>query len=78
MPNNEALPADGTRLPVADRIHLIDAIGDTPLANSLPPLSDEWVAEIHRRRAEDDSGLAETVPWEEVKASATRRVERCT
>ena len=76
MPNYETLLADATRLPVADRIHLIDAIWDTLPADSLPPLSDEWGAEIKRRSAEYDSGSAETVPWEQVKADAMRRVER--
>ncbi len=72
----ETLLADATRLPVADRIHLIDAIWETLPADSLPPLSDEWIAEIQRRSAEYDSGSAEIVPWEEVKADAMRRVER--
>ncbi len=72
----ETLLADATRLPVADRIHLIDAIWQTLPADSLPPLSDEWIAEIQRRSAEYDSGSAEIVPWEEVKADAMRRVER--
>ena len=72
----ETLLADATRLPVADRIHLIDAIWETLPTDSLPPLSDEWIAEIQRRSAEYDSGSAETVPWEEVKADAMRRVER--
>ncbi len=76
MPNYETLLADATRLPVAERIHLIDAIWNTLPADSLPPLSDEWIAEIQRRSAEYDSGSAETVPWEQVKAEAMRRVER--
>jgi putative addiction module component (TIGR02574 family) len=73
LPTYETLLADATRLPVADRIQLIDAIWDTLPADSLPPLSDEWVAEIQRRSAEYDSGSAETVPWEQVKAEALRR-----
>lgn len=31
MPTYETLLADATRLPVADRIQLIDALGDTDL-----------------------------------------------
>jgi putative addiction module component (TIGR02574 family) len=69
----EALLADAIRLPVADRIQLIDAIWETLPASSLPPLSDEWVAEIQRRSAEVDAGSAETVSWEQVKADALRR-----
>jgi len=76
MPNVETLLADAARLPVADRLQLIDAIWDTLPAESLPPLSDEWVAEIQRRSAEYDAGSAETVPWEQVKAEALRRAGR--
>jgi putative addiction module component (TIGR02574 family) len=73
MTTYEALLADASRLPVADRIQLLDAIWDTLPADSLPPLSDEWVAEIQRRSAEFDAGSAETVSWEQVKADALRR-----
>lgn len=74
MPTYETLLSDAARLPVADRIQLIDAIWDTLPDDSLPPLSDEWVAEIQRRSAEYDAGLAETVSWDQVKAEALRRV----
>jgi putative addiction module component (TIGR02574 family) len=70
----ESLLADAAQLPVADRIQLIDAIWETLPDDSLPPLSDEWIAEIQRRSAEFDSGAVETVPWEQVKAEAFRRV----
>lgn len=73
MPTYETLLADATRLPVADRIQLIDAIWDTLPEDALPPLSDEWTAEICRRSAEYDSGCVETVPWEQIKAEALRR-----
>jgi putative addiction module component (TIGR02574 family) len=56
MPSIESLLADAARLPVADRIQLIDAIWDTLPEESLAPLSDEWIAEIQRRSAEYDSG----------------------
>jgi putative addiction module component (TIGR02574 family) len=73
MPTYETLLADAARLPVADRIQLIDAIWDTLPADSLPPLSDEWAAEIRRRSSEYDSGAVETVPWEQIKDRALRR-----
>lgn len=73
MPTYETLLADAARLPVADRIQLIDAIWDTLPADSLPPLSDEWAAEIRRRSAEYDSGAVETVPREQIKDQALRR-----
>jgi putative addiction module component (TIGR02574 family) len=73
MPSYETLLADATLLPVADRIQLMHALWDTLPADSLPPLNDEWAVEIQRRSAEYDSGLAEIVPWEQVKAEALRR-----
>ena len=70
----ETLLADAAQLPVADRIQLIDAIWETLPDDSMPPLSDEWIAEIRRRSAEFDSGSVKTIPWEQVKAEALRRV----
>lgn len=74
MPTYETLLVDASRLPVADRIQLFDAIWDTLPENSLPPLSDEWAAEIQRRSAEYDSGSVATVPWDQVKADALHRL----
>lgn len=74
MPTYEALLVDATQLPVADRILLIDAIWDTLPADALPPLSNEWTLEIQKRSAEYDSGAAQTVPWDQVKAEALRRL----
>ena len=70
----ETLLADAAQLPVADRIQLIDAIWETLPDDSMPPLSEEWIAEIRRRSAEFDSGSVKTIPWEQVKAEALRRV----
>jgi len=74
MPTYESLLGDAKNLPVADRIRLVDAIWDTLPADALPPLGEEWTAEIQRRSAEIDSGTAEIVSWEEIKADALRRV----
>lgn len=76
MSNYETLLADAVRLPVPDRIQLIDALWDTLPAESLPPLEEEWHAEIQRRSAEYDSGDVETVPWEQIKAEAMVRLKR--
>jgi putative addiction module component (TIGR02574 family) len=72
--NYESLLSDASRLPVADRIQLIEALWDTVPANSLPPLTDEWLEEVKRRSAEYDSGLVQTVPWEQSRADALRRI----
>ncbi len=70
----ESLLADASRLPVVDRIQLIEALWDTVPADSLPPLTDEWREEIKRRSAEYESGSVQTVPWEQIRADALRRV----
>jgi putative addiction module component (TIGR02574 family) len=74
MPTYDTLLADAARLPVAERIQLMDEIWDTLPSESLPPLSDEWLAEIQRRSAEYDAGYAPSVPWQQVKAEALRRI----
>jgi len=74
MPDYQALLADASRLPVDDRIQLIEALWATVPAESLPPLSEEWRAEIRRRSEEYDSGSVQTVPWEQIRADAMRRV----
>jgi putative addiction module component (TIGR02574 family) len=66
--------ADAYGLSVADRIQLISEIWDTLPEDSLPPLSDEWLAEIQRRSAEYDANSAQVLSWEQVKAEALRRV----
>jgi putative addiction module component (TIGR02574 family) len=74
MSDYETLLADASRLPVADRIQLIEALWDSVPEDSLPPLTDAWIAEIQRRSAEYDAGLVQTVPWEQVRAEALHRV----
>jgi len=76
MTNYESLLAEAVLLPVADRIQLIDAIWDSVPDDALPPLSAEWAAEIERRTAEFDAGLAAPIPWEEIKTDAVRRLSR--
>jgi putative addiction module component (TIGR02574 family) len=40
-----------------------------------PDVEEAWRQEIERRVAELDSGTAQTVPWETVKARLLRRTE---
>ena len=74
MPTYESLLADAARLPVEDRLRLLDGIWDTLPNDALPPLSEEWTAEIQRRSAEYDAGKVQTVSWDVIKAEALRRV----
>jgi putative addiction module component (TIGR02574 family) len=73
MSDYESLLADASQLPLGARIQLIEALWDTVPADSLPPLSDEWLAEIQRRSAEYDSSAVRPIPWEQVRAEAFRR-----
>jgi len=73
MPDYETVLADARRLPPAGRIQLIEALWDTLPADCFPPMTEEWIAEIQRRSEEYDSGLAETVPWEQIRTDALRR-----
>lgn len=75
MPDYEVLLTEASRLPVGDRIQLIEALWDTLPDDSLPPLSDEWIAEIQRRSAEYDSGMVQATPWEQIRGEALRRLQ---
>ena len=64
----DALLADAAQLPIAERLELIDALWNTLPDEALPPLSDEWAAELLRRSAELAAGTAKTIPWEVVQS----------
>ncbi len=72
----DSLLADAAQLPVADRLELIDALWDTLPEEALPPLSEEWMAEIRQRSDELDAGTAKSVPWEVVQSEALARLRR--
>ena len=75
MSDYDSLLADAAQLPLDARIQLIEALWDTVPEDALPPLSDEWLAEIQRRSAEYDAGLVQPIPWEQVRAEALRRIK---
>lgn len=74
MSTIDALLADASRLPVAERLELIDALWDTLPEDALPPLSAEWIAEIQTRSAELSAGTAKTIPWTVVQSGALARL----
>jgi putative addiction module component (TIGR02574 family) len=74
MLNYETILTDASRLPVVDRLQLIEALWDTLPADPLPPLSDEWLAEIQRRSVEFDSGSVPATPWKEIRNEAFHRI----
>ena len=68
MSDYDSLLSDAGQLPLDQRIELIDALWVT-VPPALPPLSDEWRAEIGRRSAEYDAGDSRPIPWEQVRAT---------
>ena len=74
MSKYESILADAAQLSVMDRIQLIEALWDTVPEGGLPPLTEEWLAEIEKRSAEFDSGKVAPIPWSEVKANALNRL----
>jgi putative addiction module component (TIGR02574 family) len=73
MSDYDTLLSDASQLPLDTRIQLIEALWDTVPEDALPPLSDEWLAEINKRSAEYDAGLVQPIPWEQIRADAMRR-----
>jgi putative addiction module component (TIGR02574 family) len=74
MSDYDSLLADASRLPVGQRIQLIEALWGTVPAEGFPPLSEEWTAEIQARSAEYEAGLAQAIPWPQVKSDALHRM----
>jgi putative addiction module component (TIGR02574 family) len=74
MSDYQSLFADASQLPIGERVQLIEALWDTLPEEAVPPLSDEWRAEIERRSAEFDAGLALPIPWEQVRSEAMQRI----
>ena len=64
------------RLPVAERIRLVEAIWDSIAEESdAVPLTDAQRAELDRRLAEHQADPDDVVPWEDIKASITKRLQ---
>jgi putative addiction module component (TIGR02574 family) len=59
-----------------ERIALVQAIWDTIVAESAPPLlTESQRQELQRRVAEDDTNPNDVVPWEQVKAQTQARLK---
>jgi putative addiction module component (TIGR02574 family) len=59
-------------LPPQDRLRLSDLLRETIPAGQMAELSEEWIAEIHRRSEAYDAGEMSASPWETVR-SRTRK-----
>lgn len=74
MLSYETLLADAMRLPAAQRMELIEALWETLPDELAAPMSEEWLGEVHRRSAEFDEGSVKTIPWEQIRSDARKRV----
>jgi putative addiction module component (TIGR02574 family) len=65
------------RLPVDERIALVQQIWDSIAADAdRGPLTEPQRQELERRADDDDANPADVVQWEQVKAEALRRWSR--
>ena len=63
------------RLPLEERLALVEEIWDTIAADSgAVPLTEPQRAELEKRIAEDDAQPHDVTPWEQVKASTLARL----
>jgi putative addiction module component (TIGR02574 family) len=65
------------RLPVEDRLILVEEIWDSIAADSAAaPLTDAQRAELQKRIEEDDANPDGVTPWEPIKASTLTRLRK--
>jgi putative addiction module component (TIGR02574 family) len=69
--------AEIASLPVDDRIHLVEAIWESIVAEpNQPQLSEAQKQELERRLAAHAVSPEDVVPWEQVKAQALARARQ--
>lgn len=65
------------RLPVEERLTLVEEIWDSIAADSAAvPLTDAQRTELQRRIEEDDANPDDVTPWEQVRASSLARLRK--
>ena len=65
------------KLPVEEKVALIGEIWDGISADAATlPLSEEFKMELDRRITDADANPDESIPWEEVRASAEARLDK--
>jgi putative addiction module component (TIGR02574 family) len=69
--------AEIASLPVDDRIHLVEAIWESIVAEpGQPQLSEAQKQELDRRLAAHAASPQDVIPWEQVKAQALARARQ--
>jgi putative addiction module component (TIGR02574 family) len=65
------------RLPVEERLRLVEEIWDSIAADSAAvPLTDAQRTELQKRIEEDDANPDDVMPWEQVEASTLARLRK--
>lgn len=67
MPNYESILAEASRLPLEERLRLIDELASLGPEDHPPTLPEEWSAVIQRRSAEIDAGSVVTEDWSVIR-----------
>lgn len=68
MTDYQTIFSDASRLPVDERLRLIDDLAASVPDDQPPTLSEEWRNEIRRRSDEIESGAVQTESWEAIRA----------
>ncbi len=68
MLSYDSVYAAASRLPVNERLRLIDELASSVPDDQPPQLSDDWRDELARRSAEIDSGEVTTEDWKDIRA----------
>ncbi len=66
-PTTQEVLNSAQSLPSAAQVELIEALIAGLDEVNPEPLDEAWMAEIQRRSAEYDSGVAQPIPWSEVR-----------
>lgn len=74
-PSLEELEQQVMALPPEQRARLVDKLWESLGDTTVPYLSDEWRAELERRRRELDEGKVTVIPGDEVMRKARERVK---
>ena len=72
----EQIGRDALALPARERAQLVDKLWESLGDTASPNLSDEWWAEIDRRRREIDEGKVRMIPGEEVMHEAQTMLDQ--
>jgi putative addiction module component (TIGR02574 family) len=72
--SSEQLLTAALALPVDERLELVEALIVSFQSSDQPPFDDSWREVISRRSAELESGLVESVTWEEVRRRARETI----